>query len=124
MKNTDIQNQTYSIRNLPVDTKVRKPVVMVPAMTKTEKVAQQVLYYISSRYNTNYPLDKQPLERIIEAIKAFRGVDNRTVETWIRAFGETGLIKPVKVEFKPGRKSKGKEYTHPNQIPHIYKYKN
>jgi hypothetical protein len=119
MKNTNIQNQTYSVY-----TKVRKPVVMVPAMTKTEKVAQQVLYYISSRYNTDYPLNKQPIERIVEGIKAFRGVDNRTVDTWIRAFGDTGLIKPVKIEFKPGRKSKGTRYTHPNQMPQVYKYKN
>jgi hypothetical protein len=66
------------------------------ANSKVVEVFNQVKQYLLQvRYMDLPPGSKVPLTHLQEAIMAVRGVHERTVRRWLRAFHEVGLAKPV-----------------------------
>jgi len=76
-----------------------KPIAKVNPQPKVFAVFGEVKKYLMERYDRDYKVIVQgtqiPRRLLVEAIKAVRGYDPRTVENWMRNFVEAKLIKHI-----------------------------
>jgi len=77
-----------------------KPAAKANSQPKVLKVFSQVKEYLKERYGYAAIVQGVVIPRVhlIEAIKAVRGCDPRTVSTWMKNFVESKLIKPTSSE--------------------------
>ena len=63
---------------------------------KVGMIFEEIKEYLRNRYDIMFfPGQQLPKKLIVEAIRAVRGTDERTVRKWLKLFMEYKLIKPV-----------------------------